>query len=387
MHGVWRCKLAPIKACILSIHMGSVHSIAPALNRSNAISMRQVNLHDVASEAGVSAQTVSRVINNRPDVAPATRERVWNAINRLGYKPNALARGLVAKRSRSLGIITMALEQLFHSDVIAGFEQEARRRNYVCQMAFTDGEADDVRQVIGQMLERQVEGVALLVPIQVTLPPIFLRVPMIALAHPLNNKHVINIDIDNVTGGYTAVNHLLQLGHTRIGQIAGPGNWKATHDRMEGARRALAEAQLVLQQDDFVMADDWTLHAGYEAAKALLARNRGHTAYFCHNDSLALGAMRALRQAGYTLPDEFSIVGYDDLPTSEYTSPTLTSIRQPMRSLGQLMAELLITAAERDEVVRHEVIIPVELVVRESTTVCKRQTMPKAISQRLQHRQ
>jgi DNA-binding LacI/PurR family transcriptional regulator len=328
--------------------------------------MPQVTLHDVATASGVSAQTVSRVINQRPDVSAATRARVWETIRRLGYKPNVLARGLVSQRSHVVGIITLTLDDFFRAEVLTGLEKQARAQGYACQMTFTNDSADDLPELVDAMLARQVDGIALLTPKHFNYPELHLDVPVVAVAHTLDNPRAINVDVDNVDGAYQAVRYLLSMGHQAIGQISGPMDWIPAADRIEGARRALAEHQLAVSPRSWVECQDWTLQGGYDAARRLLAQYPELTAIFCHNDLIALGAYRALREANRRIPDDVSVIGYDDLPLCQFINPPLASVRQPSHGLGQLIAQLLITAIEHAEPYRQDMLVPAELMVRGS---------------------
>ncbi len=258
--------------------------------------MPQVTLHDVATASGVSAQTVSRVINQRPDVSEKTRARVWEAIRRLGYKPNTLARGLVSQRSQVLGIITLTLDDLFRAEVVTGLEKEARAQGYACHLSFTNDSADDLPELVESMLARQVDGIALITPKRFANPDLHVDIPVVAVAHTLDNPRAINIDVDNVDGGYQAIRYLLAFGHRAIGHISGPADWIPAADRIEGARRALAEHQLLLSPRYVVQCSDWTLQSGYDATRHLLVECPEITALFCHNDWMAVGAYRAFRE-------------------------------------------------------------------------------------------
>ena len=328
--------------------------------------MPQVTLHDVARASGVSAQTVSRVVNQRPDVSDATRAHVWETIHRLGYRPNRLARGLVSQRSHVLGIITLPLNDYFRAQIITGLEKQARAMGYACQMSFTNDSASDLRALIDDMLARQVDGIGLLTPKRFADPELAVDVPIVTVAHKLNNPRAINVDVDNVDGAYQAIRHLLSLGHRAIGQIVGPGEWIPASDRIEGARRALAEHQLNLSSDYIVECQEWSFEAGYDAARQLLASCPEITALFCHTDWMAAGAYRAVREANRRIPDDVSVVGYDDLPICQFLDPPLASVRQPSQGLGQLVAQLVIHAIENAEPFLQDMLVPAELIVRES---------------------
>lgn len=328
---------------------------------------RQVTLQDVASAAGVSIQTVSRVINHKPDVAEATRLHVYQAIREVGYRPNRLARSLVSQRSHTIGIISLTLNDLFRAELVTTIERQARARGYACLLAFSQEGLDDLQLLIDQMMERQVDGMLLLTGkiLPTALAPF--AVPSISMAYPIDDEKVINVDVDNIDGAYQAVSHLTKLGHRSIGFVTGPRDWKPSLDRIEGTRRALAEVGQSLDEACMVEAQTWMLDAGYAAAQTLLGRQLALTALFCHNDSLALGAYRALAERGLRIPADVSVIGYDDLPMCAYTTPQLSSVRQPTEGIGALITELLINTIERGNSAPSQMSVKTELVIREST--------------------
>jgi LacI family repressor for deo operon, udp, cdd, tsx, nupC, and nupG len=296
---------------------------------------------------------------------------VWETIRRLGYKPNTLARGLVSQRSRVLGIITLPLNDYFRAQIMTGLEKQARAMGYACQISFTSDSAGDLRELIDSMLARQVDGIVLLTPKRFADPKLLVDVPIVTLAHKLDNPRAINVDVDNVDGAYQAMRHLLSLGHRAIGQIVGPGEWIPASDRIEGARRALAEHQLSLASDYVVECQEWSFECGYEAARTLLAHSPAITALFCHMDWMAAGAYRALREANLHIPEDISVVGYDDLPICQFLDPPLASVRQPSQGLGRLVAQLVVNAIEHTEPFRQDMLVPAELMVRGSVLAPK----------------
>jgi DNA-binding LacI/PurR family transcriptional regulator len=330
--------------------------------------MPPVTLHDVATASGVSAQTVSRVINQRSDVSDATRARVLEEIRRLGYKPNTLARGLVSQRSYSLGIITLPLNDYFRAEIITGLEQQARSMGYACQISYTNDDASDLGELVDSMLGRQVDGIVILAPRRFTNPELQLDVPLVTLAHKLDNPRAINVDVDNVDGAYQAMRYLLSLGHRAIGQIAGPSDWIPAADRLEGARRALVEYRLKPIAGYVVDCPAWSFQGGYDAARHLMTTSPEITALFCHTDWMAAGAYRALRELNLRVPDDVSVIGFDDLPICQFLDPPLASVRQPSQGLGQLLAQLVVTAIERIESSGQDMLVPAELIVRTSVS-------------------
>ncbi|MCX6049282.1 MAG: substrate-binding domain-containing protein, partial [Chloroflexi bacterium] len=185
-------------------------------------------------------------------------------------------------------------------------------------------------------------------------------------AHKLDNRRAINVDVDNVDGAYQAMRYLLALGHRAIGQIAGPREWTPASDRLEGAKRALTECHLELPSHYIVECREWSFQDGYAAALDLLTTSPEITALFCHTDWMAAGAYRALRELKLRIPDDISVVGYDDLPICQFIDPPLASVRQPSQGLGQLLAHLVSTAIDRAAPFRQDMLVPAELVVRGS---------------------
>jgi DNA-binding LacI/PurR family transcriptional regulator len=330
----------------------------------------RINIRHVAHEAGVSPQTVSRVLNNRPDVAAETRQRVQEVIARLGYRPSALARGLSSQRTHTLGLITADFSDYFFTQVIAGAEAEARQYGYRFMLGSTERNPEDEPEYIRLLTEHHVDGILFARPS--TEPDhryliSLLRdgVPVVTTAYHIPGEALTVIDVDNVDGGQQATCCLLERGHRRIAMITGPGTWKSVHDRAQGYRRAL-EAAGVAFSPALIAEADWSLRGGYQAAQGLLARGMPFSALFAHNDQMAIGALRALREAARRVPEDISVVGYDDIPMAEYCEPPLTTIRQPMREVGAMATRLLIQAVEQPGVPQGEILLKTELIVRDS---------------------
>jgi LacI family transcriptional regulator len=333
-------------------------------------SKRQLTILHVAREAGVSYQTVSRVLNDRPDVAPETRERVQAIINRLGYQPNASARSLASKRTRTLGLITADFSDYFFTQVIAGAEVEARAQGYRFMLGSTERNLQDEPAYLHLLAERHVDGILLARPgaeseSKVLHDLLQEGVPIVTTAYYLVGEPITVVDVDNVEGGYQATQCLLEDGHREIALITGPTTWKSVANRTAGYVKALREAG-VTSSADLRAEGDWSYQSGYQAARALLEGGRPFTAIFAHNDQMAIGALRALREAGLRVPRDVSVIGYDDIPGAAYAVPALTTIRQPMREVGAVAARLLIEAIESPSAAHREVLLKTELIRRES---------------------
>lgn len=306
---------------------------------------RALTIRDVAARAAVSHQTVSRVLNDHRSVATATRQRVLDAIEQLGYVPNPLARGLIANRTRSVGMVTADVSDSFFARAVAGAEAETRQHGYYLIVASVDQSAEVEAGYLRLMLERRVEGLILARP-GVVLSAEQLEgaeasgIPLVAIGTAEMPGFVV-VDVDNAAGGYLATRHLIDHGHRRIATIVGPPEWPSSTQRHLGYLQALRDAGLEAIDGLVERADDWGLAAGEEALGRLTARREQFTALFAHSDLIAMGAIRLLRGMGRDVPADVSVVGYDDLPIAEFLDPPLTTVHQPMREVGQLAAAIV----------------------------------------------
>ncbi len=331
---------------------------------------KRSTIRDVAARAGVSHQTVSRVINGSPNVAEATRMRVLGAIGELGYVPSPMARGLISNRTHSLGVVADDISDGFFARLVAGAEAEARRRGYYLMIGSVEPD-DDERGYLRLMLERRVEGLILARP-SVPLTPADLLpardagVPLVAVGSSGLSGFPV-VDVDNRQGGYDATRHLLERGHRRIATIVGPRDWPSAAARLKGYRQALREAGVAEEPALVERASDWGLESGRAAAARLLERGADFTALFAHSDLIALGAIRQLREVSRRVPDDISVVGYDDLPVADYVEPALTTVHQPMHEVGAIAAGILLDQlAGNAAPPRKSYLLPAVLVVRQS---------------------
>lgn len=331
---------------------------------------KKITIRDVAAAAGVSHQTVSRVINDRPDVAKETRQRVWQVIEKLGYQPSAIARSLVSQRSYTLGLITADFTDYFFTQVIVGAEIEARKHDYFFMLCSTERNPDDEPEYLRLLTERQVDGILFARPSTeqdshhiVSL----LRqgVPLVTTVYQVPGEKLTVVDVDNVDGGLQATQCLIAGGHRRVGMIGGPPGWKSVKDRTQGYRLALEQADLGLDES-LIEHGDWSYESGYGAMQRLLETGSHFSALFAHNDRMAIGAIRALQEAGHMIPDDVAIVGYDDIPVAAYCHPPLTTIRQPMQQVGKVATRILIDLIDHPDAEREKVLLKTELVRRGS---------------------
>ncbi len=339
--------------------------------------MKRPTIRDVAARAGVSHQTVSRVINGNGNVAAGTRKRVLEAIQELEYVPSALARGLSSDRTHTLGMVTADVSDYFFAQAVAGAEAEARRHGLFLVVGSVETAADgDERDYLRLMLERRVDGLVVAQPVLgpgtgSLLASLAERLPLVVMVARLHLPGVDVVDVDNRQGGLDATSFLIEQGHRAIATITGPLDWPSARDRLASYRVALRRAGLEQDPALVVRCRDWGLESGREAATRLLAAGSPFTAIFAQSDLLALGAITELRAQGLRVPEDVSVVGYDDIPVASFVDPPLTTIRQPTRQVGAKAVDILLDkiAAARSQTRsrpgRH--LLRAELVVRQST--------------------
>ncbi len=347
----------------------------------SVIVSRRVTIKEVAEEAGVSTQTVSRVINDRPDVAPETRQRVQQIINRLGYQPSNIARSLIRGRSFTLGVVGWGLEYYGPSRTLSGIEQGASELGYVLLLSLIRQPGNsDVGLLLRDMLSWQVDGIVWAVPeigsnrdwIRKQIPR--LPVPVVFLSmEPQPDLSVVAVD--NRSGGRMATKHLLDQGQQNVGLITGPLTWWEARQRQSGWEHALKEAEITIDHS-LVVEGDWKAASGEQGLRRLLEQRPDVDAVFVSNDQMALGALQAARQMGVRVPEDLAIVGFDDIPESVYFHPPLSTIRQDMVELGRRAVIELghkIEATQQDKAVVEPKTISLqpELIVRESSVVLK----------------
>lgn len=340
---------------------------------------KRVTIKEVAQAAGVSTQTVSRVLNDRPDVSAETREKIRQIIADLGYSPNALARSLIRGRSHTLGVVAYGLGYYGPSRVLTGVERRANEMGYSMLLALVrEPETNDGEAILHNLLARQVDGIIWAVP-EIGMNRDWLAEQMQRLAVP---AVFINMNprpgasaaaIDNRAGGRMATEHLLDQGFRQIGIITGPSNWWEARQRALGWQDALTQRGLLPEDpaelDCLKAAGDWYPSSGAAGLEALLQRIPDLDAVFACNDPMAAGALQAARRLGRRVPEDLAVVGFDDVPEAAYYLPSLTTIRQPLLELGAQSVDQLHHLLEVDEFDETGSIIWMqpELMIRESS--------------------
>ncbi len=300
-------------------------------------------MSDVARIAHVSSMTVSRVLNHHPSVRSETRERVLAAIVKLDYRRNLAARALVTRHSQTIGIVAFDATLYGQAASVAGVEQAARNAGYFVSIAIVKNiDAHSIQEVVDSLVAQSVEGLVVVAPRVSSLQALKDRrmgVPMV-VASGSSRSGLPTAGADQEGGGRHATEHLLLRGHRTVWHVAGPNDWDDANGRLVGWRSALAAVGAPAPP---VLRGDWSSASGWRAGVEL-ARNRDVTAVFVANDQMALGLMLAMKQAGRRIPDDVSVVGFDDVPEAAFYDPPLTTIRQDFEDLGRRSVSLLLEA-------------------------------------------
>ena len=327
-------------------------------------------IHDVARKAGVAPITVSRVINNAGYASQATRQRVEAAIAELGFVPNTLARSLRSKRTNTLALVLSDITNPFFTTLARGVEDTASSAGYNVIFCNTDEDEEKERNYLQVLLQKRVDGI-LLVPARSTPAAVqFLQehnTPVVILDRrvPLAKADVVRCDSEK--GAYLLVQLLIKLGHTQIAVLGGPNGVSTADDRVAGVRRAITEANLS-EQSLLVFDGAFTQASGYEMTRQALASIPHPTGLFASNNFIAIGAMKALRDFGQRVPEDIALVSFDDLPPALVTFPFLSVAAQPAYEMGQKATELLLNRLSGETARNyHEIILPIEIIVRQSS--------------------
>ncbi|MBL8091762.1 MAG: LacI family DNA-binding transcriptional regulator [Anaerolineales bacterium] len=334
-------------------------------------------IKEVALAAGVSTQTVSRVINERPDVSPETRKRVQEVIDQLAYRPSAVARSLIRQRSHTLGVVTAGLKYIGPSRILSGIASAVEEAGYSLLLKeLSDFDTKEIEPIFESFLSRHVDGIIWAVPevgdnrTWVKEASLDVEIPLVYLTmHAQENISVVSVD--NYLGGKMAVSHLLEQGFKNIGHISGPLDWWEARQRMTAWKDVLKENG-IKAKDEHSVEGDWSLSSGIEATKKLLNQYPDVDAIFVANDQMALSAIQYLRQHGRRVPEDIGIVGFDDIPESEFFFPPLTTIQQDQNTVAKLAVEDIIKTIESgwhklEPKKPQTIIVPPTLVVRQSS--------------------
>lgn len=326
-----------------------------------------VSIYDIAKAAGVSAATVSRALRNSPRVSEESRRRIQEVAAQLGYRPNLLARNLRQRTSSMLGVVVDDVSDEFAGQIIKGAEDEAKAQGYhlIVWSAHKDAEAE--RVAVQTFNDLQLDGVIMAdtwLHSTAELPALNAPAVFVNRRHAGEQAHYVGPDDEY--GAYIATEHLLDLGHRRIAYISGPLEWRASPERLKGFQKALRDRG-VLFDPDLVAYGDWRVTSGEEHAMKFLTLPERPTAVFAANDYMALGVMDAARKLGLRIPEDLSVIGYDDRAFARFTRPRLTTVSLPLYDMGVQAARRLLALLQDRTVPPEPVAVRGKLFVREST--------------------
>lgn len=334
----------------------------------------KVTIKDIAKRSGVSATTVSRIINNKAEgIRQETRERVLKVIEEMNYRPNSIARSMVTKRTNTIGLIIPSITNPFFPEVVRGVEDVANASQYNVFLGNTDSSFRKEVDYLELMKEKNVDGIIFTGPHESQDEEFYdsmqeYKIPIVLMDRGQQVEHFSGVYTDNVKGGYLATKHLLDLSHRRIGLITGPSNTFSSHERLQGCVKALHEYGLPVDES-LILSGNYLLEEGYEAAKVLLQKQV--TAIFAFNDLMAYGVYRAAFEMGLSVPEDLSVVGYDNLPYNQLLVPPLTTIDQSAYQMGETAAKLLLNELNNKKAEKKQVIKEPTLIIKGSTQSLK----------------
>jgi LacI family transcriptional regulator len=328
-------------------------------------------IKDVAELAGVHPSTVSRVINDDSRISEKTKNKVLLIIKKLGYTPNAIARGLKTKRTHTLGMLIPDITNPFFAEIARGVEDAANANGFNIILCNTDDKLKKERIYLEILKEKRVDGLILgtaHIKDKSILELEKKKFPYILLSRNIEGLDKNCVIVDDVVGGIIVTEYLIKLGHRRIAHITGSPTVRAANNRLEGYKFALEKHQIEYYEE-LVEEGDFRIKGGYQAMKKFLELPEPPTAIFAANDLLALGAMQAIQKKKYHIPEDFCIIGFDDIRLASFVYPPLTTIRQPMLEMGALAVKMLLRIIEEGEFNQIKIVLKPKLIIRES---CKK---------------
>lgn len=337
---------------------------------------RTITIYDVAREAGVSMATVSRVVNGNPNVKPTTRKKVLAIIRQLGYRPNAVARGLASKKTTTVGVVVPDISRAFYAELARGMEDIATMYHYNIILSNSDWQPERERNQIETLLEKQVDGLLFLGgEITTDHREVFsaTSVPVVLAYSHDEEDQLPFVTIDQKQAAAQATRILCQEGNQMVAMISGPtGDRINGQPRLEGYRQVLAEWDLPFEEA-WIKPGDYRYRSGYQAMKEILTEFPDCRAVFAASDEMAVGAIHAALDAGRKVPEDVSIIGFDDIPLAEQVRPLLSTVHVPMYDIGAVAMRLLTKFMNQETVEQSKVLLQTEVHLRDSTRLPKEQ--------------
>lgn len=328
-------------------------------------------IHDIARELKISASTVSRALNDNPRISLKTKEKIKTVADQLGYRPNTLASNLRNKKSNTIGIVVPLINRHFFSSVISGAEDVAYKAGYNVVISQSNDLAQKEIDIVHSMFSNRVDGLIISIAMQTDSfdhLKLFRKkhIPLVFFDRAVPEIETDKIVVDDFAGGYRVTQHLIDQGYKRIGHLAGPQNLVTYLDRKNGYKEALRKNGIVFDES-LINVNRLTSDDGVLAAQQLMSLPNSPDAIFCGNDTTALSVMIYLRDKGIRIPRDFGIVGFSNEPFSKVVSPSISTIAQPGFEMGQKAAELIIRKIETKERTYKTIVLPTELIIRESS--------------------
>jgi len=330
--------------------------------------MKYLTLKMVAEKAGVSVNTASRAINNKPDINEKTKKRILEIAQELGYIRNSAAVALRTKKTRTIGVVIADNRNPFYAEVLNGMEIAAREKNYHIILANTQRDYKKEEEAINLLLAKRVDGL-LITPVQDRDDDIKklieANIPFVVVGRDFKNIEVDAVYNDEVKGGFLATDYLIKKGHKKIALVNGFLYKSPARSRLEGYKKALNKYRIPLD-DLLISAGDINMENGYERTRQMMEKNLDFTAIFAYNDMMAFGVMQAIKEKGLKMPQDIALVGYDDISFSSLISPTLTTIKLKKQELGVESVKLLFSRINGERKKIKKVMLDVELIIRET---------------------
>jgi len=326
-------------------------------------------IYDIARLAGVSTATVSKVFNQTGNISEKTRRRILEISRELNYQPNVLASALNGKKTFSLGLLIPDMVNPFFAELARNVEDRAQELGFNLIICNTDNDMKKEVKYIQLLRQKSVDGIIVATGVrndEFLKELIDQHVPIALVAREMSVLSTSTVLVDDFAGGYNATRHLIELGHRRIAVIAESMSVSSSKERVRGYRHALEEAGLSFAEE-LVATSDFSIESGRETAHAILKLPERPSAIFACNDLLAIGAMQAAKELGIRVPEELSVVGFDNTILATITDPPMTTVAQPIRAMGHQVVDLIVSEINETSTVKQRVVLLPELIVRQST--------------------
>lgn len=333
--------------------------------------MAILGIKDIATLANVSPATVSRVFSTPDMVSKKTLNKVKKIIDEVGYRPNRMGASLRTRKSGNIVVIIPDITNPVNAGIIRAIEQGAQTAGYSVLLGDTQGLEEREQHYASLVSHGQADGILLFcsrIPFKTdpSLPLLAQLPPMVNGNERIDSDEVVQVAVDNVAAAKTAVNYLISLGHKRIAAVTGPGNIASSNERLEGYQLALKEAGIELD-NALQIEGGYIVQSGMDCANQLLLLPQRPTAIFCFNDDMAIGVMKFLQKQGFVVPDDISVMGFDDINYAQFVTPSLTTVHQPLHEIGSTCIDLLLKQLKGQTVEPGRRFLPFELKVRDST--------------------